>query len=69
MLAFALGGLSLMGIPPSGGFVAKWLLLTSAVSAGQWWWAVVVLGGGLLTGGYLYRALAGPLSAPPGAIA
>jgi multicomponent Na+:H+ antiporter subunit D len=27
MFAFALAGLSLMGLPPSGGFTAKWLLL------------------------------------------
>ncbi len=33
-LAFGLAGLSLAGIPPSGGFVAKWLLLRSAVQSG-----------------------------------
>jgi formate hydrogenlyase subunit 3/multisubunit Na+/H+ antiporter MnhD subunit len=57
VFAFALGGLSLMGVPPSGGFVAKWLLLTAAVEAGQWWWAIVMLGGGLLAGGYVFRVL------------
>jgi formate hydrogenlyase subunit 3/multisubunit Na+/H+ antiporter MnhD subunit len=56
--AFALAGLSLMGVPPSGGFTAKLLLLTAAIETGQWWWAMAVLGGGLLTGGYLYRVLA-----------
>jgi formate hydrogenlyase subunit 3/multisubunit Na+/H+ antiporter MnhD subunit len=60
VIAFALGGLSLMGVPPSGGFVAKWLLLTAAVEAGQWWWALVMLVGGLLAGGYVFRVL-GPL--------
>lgn len=58
VLAFALGGLSLMGLPPSGGFIAKWLLATAAVEAGQWWWALAILLGGLLTGGYLFRVLA-----------
>jgi formate hydrogenlyase subunit 3/multisubunit Na+/H+ antiporter MnhD subunit len=53
-------------VPPSGGFAAKWLLLTAAIGAGQWWWALVILGGGLLTGGYVYRVLAGAL-APDGA--
>jgi formate hydrogenlyase subunit 3/multisubunit Na+/H+ antiporter MnhD subunit len=62
VLAFGLAGLSLMGVPPSGGFTAKWLLLTSAIEAGQWWWALVILGGGLLTGGYVYRVLAGALT-------
>jgi formate hydrogenlyase subunit 3/multisubunit Na+/H+ antiporter MnhD subunit len=65
VLAFGLAGLSLMGIPPSGGFSAKWLLLTSAVATGQWWWALVILGGGLLTGGYVYRVLAGAYADGP----
>jgi formate hydrogenlyase subunit 3/multisubunit Na+/H+ antiporter MnhD subunit len=68
VIAFGLAGLSLMGIPPSGGFTAKWLLLTSALATGQWWWAAVILGGGLLTGGYVYRVLAGSLTAPPAAL-
>ena len=62
VLAFGLAGLSLMGIPPSGGFSAKWLLLQAAVEAGQWWWALVIVGGGLLTGGYIFRVLAGSLA-------
>jgi formate hydrogenlyase subunit 3/multisubunit Na+/H+ antiporter MnhD subunit len=61
LLTFALAGLSLMGVPPSGGFAAKWLLLSAAIGAGQWWWALVILGGGLLTGGYVYRVLASGL--------
>ena len=61
LLTFGLSGLSLMGVPPSGGFAAKWLLLSAAIGAGQWWWALVILGGGLLTGGYVYRVLAAGL--------
>jgi multicomponent Na+:H+ antiporter subunit D len=57
-LALGLGGLSLMGLPPSGGFAAKWLLMKASIEAGQWVWAVVMAGGGLLAGGYLYRVLA-----------
>lgn len=62
VFAFGLGGLSLMGLPPSGGFAAKWLLLKASVEAGQWIWAVVILAGGLLAGGYIYRALAPALA-------
>jgi len=62
VLAFGLGGLSLMGLPPSGGFVAKAMLLTAAVAEGQWWWAVVVLTGGLLAGGYVFLVLARALA-------
>jgi formate hydrogenlyase subunit 3/multisubunit Na+/H+ antiporter MnhD subunit len=64
VFAFALGGLSLMGLPPSGGFVAKAMLLTAAVAEGQWWWAVVVLTGGVLAGGYVFLVLARALADP-----
>ncbi|MGI9325907.1 MAG: complex I subunit 5 family protein [Pseudomonadales bacterium] len=55
MLAFGLAGISLMGLPPSGGFIAKWMLLEAAMGSGQWWWAVVILLGGLLAGVYVFR--------------
>ena len=64
VLAFGLGGLSLMGLPPSGGFVAKAMLLRAAVAEGQWWWAVVVLTGGLLAAGYVFLVLARSLADP-----
>lgn len=51
----AIGGLTLIGLPPSGGFVAKWLLLEAALASGQWWWAVVLLGGSLFAAGYVFR--------------
>ncbi|HSK86312.1 MAG TPA: proton-conducting transporter membrane subunit [Rubrobacter sp.] len=53
----AVGGVTLMGLPPSGGFTAKWLLLGAAVQGGQWWLALVILAGGLLAAGYLFRFL------------
>jgi formate hydrogenlyase subunit 3/multisubunit Na+/H+ antiporter MnhD subunit len=72
VFAFGLGGLSLMGLPPSGGFAAKWLLIRAATEAGQWVWAAAMLAGGLLAAGYVYRVLAPalasdalPLKAPP----
>jgi multicomponent Na+:H+ antiporter subunit D len=62
VFAFGLGGMSLMGLPPSGGFVAKAMLLTAAVVEGQWWWALVILVGGLLAGGYVFLVLARALA-------
>ena len=57
VFAFALGGVCLIGLPPSGGFLAKWLLLEAAVATGQWWWAMVMLAGGLFTSGYMFIVL------------
>jgi len=57
LFAFGIGGVSLIGLPPSAGFVAKWLLLTAALESGQWWWALAILAGGLLTAGYVFRVL------------
>jgi multicomponent Na+:H+ antiporter subunit D len=55
LFAFGLAAVSLMGLPPSGGFNAKWLLLQAAITSGQWGWIVPLLGGGLLTAGYVFR--------------
>jgi multicomponent Na+:H+ antiporter subunit D len=48
-LAIAIAGVSLIGLPPSGGFMAKWMLLKGIFLSGQWWWAPAVLAGSLLT--------------------
>ncbi|HUG37585.1 MAG TPA: proton-conducting transporter membrane subunit [Candidatus Limnocylindrales bacterium] len=60
--AFGIAGMTLIGLPPSGGFVAKWLLLSAALQSGQWWWAVVMLVGGVLTAGYVFLVLGQELS-------
>jgi multicomponent Na+:H+ antiporter subunit D len=57
LAAFALSGISLAGLPPSGGFVGKWLLLQAAMAQGQWFWAFVMIAGGLLTATYVFRVL------------
>jgi multicomponent Na+:H+ antiporter subunit D len=56
--AFALSAVTLVGLPPSGGFTGKYLLMTSAFASGQWVWALVMAVGGLLAAAYLYRPLA-----------
>jgi multicomponent Na+:H+ antiporter subunit D len=55
--SFGLAAVSLMGLPPSGGFIAKWLLLTAAFTSGELVWAAVMLAGGLLAAIYLFRPL------------
>lgn len=55
--AFALAGVSIMGLPPSGGFIGKWLLLQSALSQGRWELVLVMIIGGLLAAAYVFRVL------------
>lgn len=62
--AFGLAGVSLMGLPPSGGFVAKWMLLKAALLGGQWWYAATILAGGLLAFAYVFRVLERAMTAP-----
>jgi multicomponent Na+:H+ antiporter subunit D len=64
LAAFALAGLSLIGLPISGGFSAKYMLLTAATEIGAWWIAGTILVGGLLAAGYVFKVL-GHALAPP----
>lgn len=57
LLTFAIAGVSLIGLPPSAGFIAKWLLLNAAIQSGQWWWVVVMLAGGLMAAAAVFRVL------------
>ena len=65
VLTFAVAGLALMGLPPSGAFAAKKLLLDAAGTSGQWWWEVVLDVGGMLTASYVVLVLAHALSPAP----
>jgi formate hydrogenlyase subunit 3/multisubunit Na+/H+ antiporter MnhD subunit len=57
--SFALGmaGISLVGLPPTAGFVGKWLILGEGLRQGQWWWVLVILAGSLLAAAYMTRVL------------
>ena len=57
LAAFTLAGISSMGLPPSGGFIGKWLLLDAALYSGQWWWALILILGGLLTAAYVFKVV------------
>ena len=66
VLALGLAFVSLMALPPSGGFLAKWLLLSGSIAAEAWVWAAVIVVGGLLAAGYSFRVLALAHAAPIG---
>ena len=57
LAAFTIAGTCIVGIPPSGNFVAKWLLVEAAFDSGAWGWAVVVVVGSLLSAAYVFRVV------------
>ena len=54
-VSFLFCAFSVMGFPPLGGFFSKYMVVTSAVDAGQPAMAAVFLGGAVLTILYLFR--------------
>ncbi|MBL8201837.1 MAG: monovalent cation/H+ antiporter subunit D family protein [Chromatiales bacterium] len=57
MGAFAVGALSMIGLPPAAGFVSKWYMLSGAmsgpsISGTQWVAVAVIVGSTLLNAGY-----------------
>jgi len=66
VLAFALAGLALMGVVPSGAYLAKKLMLDAADGSGQWWWMIVLQGGAVFTAGYVVLVLVSVLRSRPG---
>ena len=61
MVCFALSSLSLVGIPPAGGFLAKWHLAVGAMRAEDgvfaWLGPAVLMVSALLTAGYLFPVI------------
>lgn len=54
--AYLVGALSLIGLPPTLGFLAKIRLLSEGVSAGSWLWVAMAALGSLMTAGYILKA-------------
>ncbi|HLB80675.1 MAG TPA: monovalent cation/H+ antiporter subunit D family protein [Dongiaceae bacterium] len=57
MAAFVVGGMGLIGIPLTAGFVSKWYLVVAALDSGWWPIAVLVLGSSLLALVYVWRVV------------
>lgn len=55
--AFALAGVSIIGLPLSGGFIGKWFLLEASLKNNSWGITLVILLGGLLAAGYIFKVL------------
>ena len=52
MAAFFIGSLCVIGLPPTGGFVSKWYLLTGSLDSAQQWAFAIFLTSSLLNAAY-----------------
>ena len=57
MAAFVAGGLSLIGLPLTAGFISKWYLVSAALTDGYWPLAVLMLVSSLLALIYIWRVV------------
>lgn len=57
MAAFVIGGLSLIGVPLTTGFVSKWQLVQAALQAGYWPIAIFILFTSLLAVMYVWKVV------------
>jgi multicomponent Na+:H+ antiporter subunit D len=66
MAAFAIGALSMIGLPPAAGFISKWYMLSGAMVSQRWLVVSVIAASTLLNAGYflpvVYRAFFVPSS-------
>jgi multicomponent Na+:H+ antiporter subunit D len=64
MGSFAVGALSMIGVPLTAGFLGKWFMLIAAVGSGRWFAVAVIVVSTLLNAGYflpiVYRAFRRP---------
>lgn len=57
MTTFVIGGLSLIGVPLTAGFISKWYLIDAALAGGYWWLAVLIVASSLLAVVYIWRVV------------
>lgn len=55
--AFALASLSVIGIPPTAGFISKWYLILGNIEAGNYLYVVILLAGSILAAVYCFRVI------------
>ena len=57
MSAFVLGGLSLIGVPLTAGFISKWALIMAVMGRDWWWVAAAILISSLIAVVYVWRVV------------
>jgi multicomponent Na+:H+ antiporter subunit D len=57
MAAFTVAALSMIGVPPTIGFLSKWYIALGAINAGNWFFLAVILLSSLLNLAYFWRVI------------
>ena len=57
MAAFVGGGLSLIGIPMTAGFISKWYLIQASIEKGWWYIAILIVASSLIAVIYIWRVI------------
>ncbi len=57
MTAFALAGLSIIGVPTTAGFISKWYLILAAVEAQSWWLVGLIVITSMMAVYYIWRVI------------
>ena len=55
--AFVVGGLALIGVPLTSGFISKWYLVLAAIEKDWWWLVIIILFSSLLAVIYIWRVI------------
>jgi NADH-quinone oxidoreductase subunit N len=55
--SFVVAALSMIGIPPTGGFFSKWYLLLASLEKGQFLFIAVIVASSLLNAVYFFRVI------------
>ncbi|KUF08747.1 hypothetical protein AVJ23_21100 [Pseudoponticoccus marisrubri] len=63
--AFAIAAVSLIGLPPTAGFVGKWVLIEGLIAREAWIWVALVMTGTVLSAAYLSRVVSRCLRGGP----
>jgi multicomponent Na+:H+ antiporter subunit D len=66
MAAFVIGGLSLIGVPLTSGFISKWYLVQASLELGWWVVAVLILVSSLIAVAYVWRVVEAAYFRNPG---
>lgn len=66
MAAFAIGTVSMIGLPPTAGFLGKWFMLGAAGSAADWFAVGVIVVSTVLNGAYFLPILTAAFLKPAG---